>query len=50
MRALKDNELEQASVRLAVAGCAALYVGVVSVLPGSVFASFAPVLAYSVFF
>lgn len=50
MRALKDNELQQASVRLAVAGCAALYVAVVSVLPGSVFASFAPVLAYSVFF
>lgn len=50
MYPMKDTELEQATVRLVVASCAALYVAVVSMLPSSVFASFAPVLAYSFFF
>ncbi|MFF7709826.1 ATP-binding protein [Pseudomonas sp. NPDC007930] len=50
MPASKHTELEQASVRLFVAGCSAIYVLVVALLPGSELASFIPVLLYIGFF
>lgn len=46
----KNNELDQATLRLTVSTCASLYIFVVACLPSSNFATYVPIMWYIAFF
>lgn len=50
MKAEKDSELDQATLRIIVASCALVYVTVTSCLPGQDFYIYLPVIIYIIVF
>ncbi|MGV2837454.1 hybrid sensor histidine kinase/response regulator, partial [Pseudomonas shirazensis] len=47
---MKDAELDQANLRIVVALCAMVYIGVLGFLPGQSVAHYVPVMLYIVVF
>lgn len=46
----KNSELDQATLRLTVAGCASIYIFVLACLPGTAFSTYVPIMLYILFF
>ena len=46
MKFVKDAELDQANLRIVVAACAMVYIGLLGFLPGQSVAHYVPVMIY----